>query len=382
MKKFILFFFIIFPLFVNAHQDREFIYVYDNVTVRFRTGSYYEEINNAKIIGKYAALLSDSLNYNKPIFIDLIHDYGNYYQGKTYSYLNFGSDQYKGIVHYKKVYESFVSDYSLETIPISEYKDDTLHYVKEEYIIDEIDHKEKIVLRQFGIHFDITQTMNLLYFAIVNKPQLPNLTIQDTLSTIVEGSYYILNSIPQFLIDSLKHTTPKSVEKILQKRIYLDLEQINNNPRFSYSGNIIFFDDSYFYGSYFSQNGKMMPFICLDETEIILDTLNQIYAINTLFNRENIVFISETPYTFRMYKDFNNSNSEFYKSGIQTIPIDHSIILSSIDVISLDYDLYLISLIRSIDRSPIKKLLYLSEDDLLIDSFDTYIDSYRKKEPE
>jgi hypothetical protein len=83
-----------------------------------------------------------------------------------------------------------------------------------------------------------------------------------------------------------------------------------------------------------------------------------------------------------MYKDFNNSNSEFYKSGIQTIPIDHSEIFSSIDVISLDYDLYLISLIRGIDRSPIKKLLYLSEDDLLIDSFDTYIDSYRKKEPE
>ncbi len=380
MKKYFAIILIFIPLIISAHQYKEFIFVYGNVTVRFRTGLNYEEINNAKIIGQYAALLSDSLNYNEPIFLDFIHNYGNDYQGSSYSYLNFGSDQYKNISHYKKIYEPFESDFAIETIPVSEYKEDTIHFFKEEYTIDGIDQFDKIVLRQFGFHFDITETMNLISFAIMNKSQLSNLSLEDTLSSSIEGSYDIFNTIPKNLIDSIKRATIEIVEKVLQSRIYQDLDQINNNPSFSFTGNIIFFDCSFFYGSYFSQHGKMMPFACIDGNEIILDTLNQIFSIDILYNRNNIVFVFETPNTMRMYRDFHSSDIEFTKSRIQTISTDPFDGISTIDVKSLDYDLFLISLIRGFDFSPSKKFLYLSEDDLIIDSFDSYIDSYRKKE--
>ncbi len=70
------------PYSVLAHQDSEYIYTFHNVTVRVTSSYLNEEINNAKIIGKYASILSKKLQYKKPIILDFIHDYGNTYNGK------------------------------------------------------------------------------------------------------------------------------------------------------------------------------------------------------------------------------------------------------------------------------------------------------------
>lgn len=152
MKKLTTIILTLLPIIIWAHQDRYYTYEYDNVTVRFKTGFFFEEINNAKIIGQYAALLSDSMNYDKPILLDFIHDYGYSYQGKTFSFLNIGSQKYDWISY-------FMQD------------------SKEIYTIPAENRQQTIVIRQFGFHFDLTQTMNLLYHAITNKREV-NKTIK------------------------------------------------------------------------------------------------------------------------------------------------------------------------------------------------------------
>jgi len=100
MKKLTTIILTFIPIIMWAHQDRYYTYEYDNVTVRFKTGFFFEEINNAKIIGQYAAFLSDSMDYDKPILLDFIHDYGHSYQGKTFSFLGYGSEKYDLVSFY------------------------------------------------------------------------------------------------------------------------------------------------------------------------------------------------------------------------------------------------------------------------------------------
>ena len=44
------------PLLCYSHEDAYHLVEYGNVTVRFKTGHYYEEVENAKIIGQYALI--------------------------------------------------------------------------------------------------------------------------------------------------------------------------------------------------------------------------------------------------------------------------------------------------------------------------------------
>ncbi len=145
MRIYILIILTVSPIILLAQQSAGYItHQIGNVTVRFFTGPDSEEINNAKIIGQYAVILSDSMDYEKPILLDFIHEYDSHHE-ETSSCLSYGADEYKKVG-------------------------------KHGYTVPSINEKKKIIIRQFGFHFDVAETMKLLYYALNNQSQVQNLS--------------------------------------------------------------------------------------------------------------------------------------------------------------------------------------------------------------
>jgi hypothetical protein len=352
---------------LSAHQDSYYIYEYNNVKVRFLTGHYFEEINNVKIIGQYAAILSDSIGYDKPILLDFIHDYGYSYNGKTYSYLTFGLEDYEIISYWLPGFDTTFYDTVYHMVPISDTVESIDNIEKEVTTVPQIDGRSKVVLRQFGYHFDITETMKMLNFALTNRPSLERQSITDTLLSYLPNMYYKFESIPSHIIDSITSASSQYVDKILQHKVYRDVDTIN-----PYS----------LYFSYFSRNGKFEIFAGLGDTIVILDTLDKVYTFYPRKVFPEILFVFETPNQFRKYnfKSWPFSELKAQKSKQHTIPIDP---YESIYMISVEYlgdDIYLINYNYAFMYSgSFARFPYLADDDVLIKDFEQFINSYRKE---
>lgn len=345
-----------------AHEDRYYTYEFENVTVRFKTGFFFEEIHNVKIIGKYASLLSDRMDYDKPILLDFIHDYGHTYQGNTFSFLNIGSEEYELVSFWDQSYDSIFNEDVYHMVPYSDSVENINNIEKEVYTIPRIDREDKIVIRQFGFHFDVTKTLNLLYYAINNKSEVLKLSRTDTLYSYLSNMYYSLETLPSSIVDSIKSSTVPYVASILQTQVYREVDSVDRHR---------------LYYSYFSKNGKLFVFAGIHDKEIILDTLDQVYSINPMESIPAALFVFETPNQFRKYNVWIHPKYDSRRSRQHKIPIDPYEYISSISIEWLGDDIYLINYNNSL-ISPFKRFPYIANDEVLIEDFDSYINSYRK----
>lgn len=346
-----------------AHQDRYFTYKFDNVTVRFKTGFLYEEITNAKIIGQYASLLCKELKYEQPVLLDFIHDYGQSYNGKNYSFVNIGSDVYNSVNYYKTAYDSLIEENVLQMVSYSNLNEQDLRGLeKMVFSADPVDTLEKLVVRQFGFHFDVNKTLNLLHYGIRNPNETINSTHKDTLSSYLSNMYYELNTIPKCKIDSIKSLKIKDVEKVIGQKIYAKVDTTSNN-RISYS--------------YFAQNNSYLIYASINNNEIVLDTLSQIYSFDLNNDYWQSLFVFETPKSFKYYVQEGFDN-EFKKSKLHEIPITEHESIVFFDINWISEDIYFIKLLNSFEISALKIFPYLKRDDILITDFDNFIKSYRE----
>lgn len=352
---------------VRAHKDIYYTYEYDNVTVRFKTGFFFEEINHAKIIGQYAALLSDSMDYDKPILLDFIHDYGYTYRGKTFSFLNFGSQKYSLLSCFMM---DSVEDYVYYQVPFSD-KTESLGDVGEEiYTVPVISDQPTMVIRQFGFHFDLTKTINLLYHAISNKSEVKKLSSTAVLSSYYRNFYYQFETVPSNFIATGKSLGSSFVNQVLQKKVYRETVTLVHD---------------HFHYSYFSQNGKIHIFAGGNKKEIVLDTLDNIYSFNPRDIVPELLFVFSSPNQFRKYElivDWTWKSDEFKftieRSNQHIIPIDQHEFISQINIEWLGDDIYFINYNNSFISSPFVRYLYLELDDVVIEDFEKFINSYRK----
>ncbi|MBS2100021.1 hypothetical protein [Carboxylicivirga linearis] len=333
------------------------------MTVRFKTGFLYEEITNAKIIGQYASLLCNELKYEGPVLLDFIHDYGQSYMGKNYSFVNFGSDNYSSVNYYRTAYDSLIEENVLQMVSYSNLNEQDLRGLeKMVFTTEPVDSIEKIVIRQFGFHFDVNKTLNLLHYAINNPNETINLSQKDSLASYLPNMYYELNTIPKCKIDSISSLKIKDVEKIIGQKIYAKVDTINNN-RISYS--------------YFAQNNCYLIYASVNNNEIVLDTLNQIYSFELNNDYWQSLFVFETPKSFKYYEQ-DGFDNEFKKSRLHEMPINEHESIVFFDINWISEDIYFINLLNSFEMSAFKIFPYLKRDDILITDFENYIESYRK----
>ena len=370
MKKLIIILISIFvPLLIWSHQDKYFTYEYKNVTVRFKTGYFYEEIHNAKIIGEYAALLASNMDYDNPILLDFIHDYFYDYKGKNFSFLNIGSEEYSLLRIYKQEHDSISNNIVNNMIPFSEFTVINSPKVMDKDIekIPRINRKKKIVIRQFGYHFDIAHTLNILHYAISNKALVSKASEDKLLFSCYTNLYYNLESIPRKIIDSVSQETSGNVNKVLENKVYREIDSIDHDQ---------------LYYSYYSKGNKYIIYAGIKNKEILLDTLNQVYSLNKVrhyFN--NPLFVFETPNLIRQYSQIGLNEYEFQKYKQHEIPFDlyRQQRLKNIHVKWIGKDIYLITF-NAPWVEPLCKMLYLKDDDVLISDFESYLNSFRNKE--
>jgi len=366
MKKLTTILLIVLPMITWAHEDQYYTYKYDNVTIRFKTGFFFEEINNVKIVGEYVSLLCDSIHYDKPILLDFIHDYGHTYQGKTFSFLNIGSEEYELVSYYVQRYDSLLKENVYHMVPYSDSIENIKSVEKEVSVVPKINQQKKIVIRQFGFHFDITQTLNLVYYAIVNNAYVMNISRTDTLSSYLRNMYYKFETVPSNLVDSVKSTKTPIVESILQTKVYREVDSVDRHR---------------LYYSYYSKNGYLIIFAGLHDKEITLDTLGQIYSFNPREYMPESLFVFETPNVFRKYElSTLFSDYEARRSKQHKIPINPYEYIVFVTIEWLGDDIYFINYNHSFMMSPFKRFPYLANDDVLIEDFESYINSYRMNE--
>lgn len=73
---------------VFAHENIIITKVYDNIEVRTYSDLYYEEINKTLIIGQYAKILSEKMEFNFKINLIFLHNYTNEKKDKYFVQLN------------------------------------------------------------------------------------------------------------------------------------------------------------------------------------------------------------------------------------------------------------------------------------------------------
>ncbi len=363
MKKLITIVFILISLTSWSHSDKDYIYQYENVTVRFRTGFLFEEIENAKIIGQYAALLCKNQNYTKPILLDFIHDYGHYYEGKQLSFLSIDSGNYDWISYYTLKRDTVFNQIVHEGVRLS----DTINYqgklLKEITLIEPINSVDKIIVRHFGFHFEVEHTLKLIKYAIENPDDIKETSVTTNLESYLSNSYYRLKSIPENKINSIAKRASKEIDKVLKNKIYREKDSISRYK---------------VYHSYFFKNNKYHIFEGHDNKETIIDSVQQVYSIQSVNEiGSNDLFVFINPNLFMFYiKDFLEDT--YQASNYQKIPIDEFEYINFIDLNLFKDDIYEIDYYNFIGMPPFKRFLYLREDDVLIKDFESYIDSHRR----
>jgi len=178
--------------------------------------------------------------------------------------------------------------------------------------------------------------------------------------------FYCVESMPPGYIDSVKSCRTDMVDLVLETKVYkyMNLDSIGLNS---------------LYYSYFSQHGKMVLFGGVHGKEIILDTVNQIYSLVSSESISGDVFVFNTQNQFKRYKVNTWRYPEYgiNKSRLQSVPIGSNEHIVFVDVEFLRRDIYLIEYRNSFMLSPFAIYPYLAEEDLLIEDFEEFINSYR-----
>lgn len=364
MKPILLFLFSCFATISRGHQDSQHIYQYDNVTVRIKTGFMYEEINNVKIIGQYAALLCQKLEVTQPILLDFIHNRGDTYRGKTYSFINYGSQDYNHLSYYMIELDTSIDENIFTAIIPSEYIEDDTSFIKKTWPITGVDSANSIVVRQFGFHFDVTKTLNLLLFACEHHEDKEIEQTTDTLQSYLKHMFYLLPSVSSEKIEMALNQSHTEVAEILENKIYREL--LNGSENLENA-------------SYFAQNGSIFPFFLVNNNEIILDTLSQIYTLKWIRHYgDQSLFIFEHFDQLRAYTLKWLSDLETKRSAIHQIPISQDELFNRISINWAGDDIFYISYQHTMIIHTPLRMIYLLKDDVLIDDFSDYINEHRK----
>jgi hypothetical protein len=173
-----------------AHTDKTFSFYYNNVTVRFKTGFYNEEIEKAKMIGKAVEKLAAAHGFKENILLDFTHNYA-YLKNKSHTFVSHGIGDYK------------VNNGEIEFSIWTEISD------------------KYLVIEQHDSFFDIKKTMQLVEASILNFENITTIPLQPFIRGKDIFGDVISMTIP---IKKIQEMTAKPLSnlggKILASRIY------------------------------------------------------------------------------------------------------------------------------------------------------------------
>lgn len=201
-----------------AHTDKIFSFHFNNVTVRFETSFYFEEVEKAKMIGKAVERLASEHQFKDNILLDFRHNYA-YFKNKNYTFVSHG---------------------------IGDYKEN--NGKKEFSVWTEITNKY-LIIEQHDSVFDIKRTLQLVEASILNFENITAIQLQPI---IIGKDIYgdeISMSIP---IKTIQEMTKKPLtnlgKKVLASRIYKE-ETVPQNFSYYTINNefVLFFRDKYGY---------------------------------------------------------------------------------------------------------------------------------------
>lgn len=267
----------------KAHQDSYFVQKYKNVSVQFLSGDYFQEFENAKAIGQYAAWLSEMMGYTKPILLDFNHDYGWFYDGSTYAFLNKSNIGFKSIHHYILENEKEGVDIR-RGIDYHTFDPKNKDMKQEIFQAGPIKGPSQIILHQFGTHFNIKASLKLILYAIQNEKTIDEEVIIDTLPSYLTSCFYELKSLPENKIREIQSTESLWVDSVLQRKIELSTEERMD----------------LFNSGIYTQHGKYYIFDKTSAKKLTIDSLNQFFMF-TEAGRFRKLFAFETPSRMRVY---------------------------------------------------------------------------------
>ncbi len=247
-KTIILFFLLLLANRILAHRDRTFSFTFDNVTVMFHSGFYYEELEKAKIAGKAVAKLSCIYGFTENILLHFEHDYA--YQKESHIFFSFGKPYYK-------------------------WKLDELVFHVPEHLTGEY-----LVIRQLDSIFDINKTLKLAEYGIKNIGFLRTKNFQEV--KLKED----MGAPDSFLVRTFKSLDIKEINEILTTEL-TDKGKMVLQSKF-YKEEII--PQTL---SYFAQNNEFVVFLRDRQgKEIIIDTLPDIRFFKSLNDEYFFLFTS------------------------------------------------------------------------------------------
>ena len=315
-------------------MDSFYKYKYDNVTVIIQTGHFNEEVNNAKIIGQYASLLCEKSEYQEQVF------------------LFFGHDYYPDDLNNITIAMSYQSNYIYEILGFSP------DYIND-YDSILMNNERKIVIQQFGFHFHIKETIELVNFAIENTEVLK----RKLESRSISGKE--IKSINKTKIDSIRRADSKVVNSILETKV--DIKPLDYPPK-----------NAHYEVTYFSQNGK---YIIIDFEETIIDTLDQVLIIEcindlptqyivVLESKESLLIFSRGVLDISNYTRSQDFNPKFDNTREN---------LSEMILTPLKFDVLLIEFADLYQMKNDTKLIYLLQEDVLITNLMDFINENKTK---
>jgi hypothetical protein len=201
-----------------AHTDKIYTFYYQHVTVRFKTGFYYEEVEKAKMIGKAVEKLVTAHGFNENILLDFTHNYA-YFKNKNYTFVSHGIGDYK--------VNNGDKEFSIWTEITDKY----------------------LIIEQHDSVFDIKRTLQLVEASILNFENITAIQLQPI---IIGKDIYGDETCMSIPIKTIQEMTKKPLtnlgDKVLASRIYRE-ETVPQ--KFSYytinNEFVLFFRDKYGY---------------------------------------------------------------------------------------------------------------------------------------
>ena len=332
----------------NAHQDKYYEYKYDQVTVMIKTGFYFEEINNVKIIGQYAAMLCKELNYKEPVALYFNHDYTYELEGKNFEFLSYGLDY---LVFDRK--NNFIAKGDDPRIE---------------------DKTDKISISQYGYHFTISETLNLLLHGIENKYDIKSLTVKENIQGFYSGLKTL--SLKQSVIKKAKAKENSIVKKILQEKVYINpTDDIPEHMRYPLDISYYSQNDTYtlFGGSNFG--GELKDIDTVEQIVFIdVDSGNIIPHMIVLESNELLHF-----YTGKGQKTHYPNLGEINYKNLDTKIIGPYEYINDVKLTHFTENSILIEFSSLFGYANDYKLVFLLKEGKLVTDLVPFLDSYKTK---
>jgi hypothetical protein len=229
-----------------------------------------------------------------------------------------------------------------------------------------IDGKNKLVIRQFGFHFEIRETLNMLYYALSNSKSIRRQTEIDTLESYMINMYYLIPSIPSKNVEGALKQNISLVQNTLANKVYASTDSI---------------DYSSVYYSYYSVNGRYHIFYGLHGKEVEMDTISDIqeFVESTNFLQPLMILYGSKTIRFYSEKALMIDEYDFTRSKEHNIPENLLDSYRSISIEWLQDDVFMISFNSFAYFSSELRLIYLEKDDVLITDFDYFINTHRRE---